>query len=328
MKSNRLIGPVIVTLLAVGAPLILWLVDMSLRSRQPEFVPLHWNFSGEVDRTTTPGAMASLTLILAAVFAVVAVVGAWLSLRHFAGRFAAAMLVFGAYTAAGTTIATFSASKDVADPLTVAAPLGSIFGIIGIAAVVALAVWILLPQPRGMSTDTLEPLETPLTIDENETVWWADTVFSRPLRLSAVALAVVAVAALLWAPAEVAVMVCLISLSGAVIMVLFSEAAIIIDSSGLQVRFGPLGWPRSHVPLADMMRAASGNITPGQWGGWGYRVSPRGTAVVLRKGPGIFIARRDKSLFAVSTDQADAGVEVINALLNRRGGKKKGRKKG
>ncbi|WP_405882403.1 DUF1648 domain-containing protein [Streptomyces sp. NBC_01136] len=88
-----------------------------------------------------------------------------------------------------------------------------------------------------------------------------------------------------------------------------------VSEQGLEVAFGPLGWPVRHWPTADIESARAENRTPAQVGGWGYRLSGLGTTVMLRSGECLVIRTRDKGKeFAVSVDDAERGAALLNAL--------------
>ncbi|WP_314225672.1 DUF1648 domain-containing protein [Streptomyces zaehneri] len=92
-----------------------------------------------------------------------------------------------------------------------------------------------------------------------------------------------------------------------------------VSERGLDVTFGPLGWPGRHWALEDIESARTENRTPAQVGGWGYRLSGLGTTVMLRSGECLVIRTgRDKD-FAVSVDDADQAAALLNALSARHG---------
>ena len=59
-------------------------------------------------------------------------------------------------------------------------------------------------------------------------------------------------------------------------------------ANGVQVRFGPLGWPRFHYPSERISRAVVVDIAPWSMLGWGIYWSPgRGLLLTLRSGPAL-----------------------------------------
>jgi hypothetical protein len=92
-----------------------------------------------------------------------------------------------------------------------------------------------------------------------------------------------------------------------------------LDEERFTVSFGPFGWPRRSVALADVTDASAIVVEPLEWGGWGYRWIPwaNASAAVLRRGPGIALALRDGRRFAVTVDDAVAGARATSAALGR-----------
>ncbi len=91
----------------------------------------------------------------------------------------------------------------------------------------------------------------------------------------------------------------------------------VVDETGLDVRFGPMAWPRKHVPLARIAAVHAADISPLQWGGWGYRIGPGRSAVVLRGGPGIVVELVDGRAFAVTIGDPEPGVALLDAYRRR-----------
>lgn len=91
------------------------------------------------------------------------------------------------------------------------------------------------------------------------------------------------------------------------------------------VRVGPAGvtvllggfLPVRRIRLERIEQAGAEHIDPTQWGGWGYRISPRGVAVVVRGGDGLVLALTNGGAFAVTVDNAREGAGLVNGLLAR-----------
>ncbi|MDI5966720.1 hypothetical protein POF50_022530 [Streptomyces sp. SL13] len=97
----------------------------------------------------------------------------------------------------------------------------------------------------------------------------------------------------------------------------FTHVRVRVDHDCLEVRCGHIGLPRRRIPL-DQVDAARivPWISPRTWGGWGYRWRPEmGTAVVVRRGPGLALDLGDGRRFTVTVDDAEGAVRVITARL-------------
>ncbi|HET7901460.1 MAG TPA: hypothetical protein VFL59_09750 [Candidatus Nanopelagicales bacterium] len=91
-----------------------------------------------------------------------------------------------------------------------------------------------------------------------------------------------------------------------------------VDATSFTVRFGPFGWPRRVIRLADVRDAAAIMVEPREWGGWGYRWIPwaRASAAVIRRGPGIVLTLVDGRRFAVTVNDAAAGAQAASAAID------------
>lgn len=90
-----------------------------------------------------------------------------------------------------------------------------------------------------------------------------------------------------------------------------------VSERGLDVAFGPFGWPTRHWAAEDIESARVENRTPAQVGGWGYRLGGPGTTVMLRGGECLVIHPSRGREFAVSVDDAERGAALLNSLSAR-----------
>jgi hypothetical protein len=58
---------------------------------------------------------------------------------------------------------------------------------------------------------------------------------------------------------------------------------VVVDRADLAVRLGPLGWPSKRIALERIAAVEATVVEPLAWGGWGYRILPGSSAVVLRR---------------------------------------------
>ena len=101
-----------------------------------------------------------------------------------------------------------------------------------------------------------------------------------------------------------------------------SSIRVSADHRGLIVRWGPLGWPTTTVPLHDIARATAIDVSPIEWGGWGYRGSLRlfgRAAIVLRAGPGLRLDLRSGKVMTVTVDDPETAAGLLNQLIVRSG---------
>lgn len=97
---------------------------------------------------------------------------------------------------------------------------------------------------------------------------------------------------------------------------LFSKVSVVVDHRGLRVKLGGLVTAKT-VGLGQVLSARPIDLEPSQWAGWGYRVVPGGSAIVLRRGDAIEVVMRNNRRFAVTVDDAATGSALLNGLAGR-----------
>ncbi len=105
----------------------------------------------------------------------------------------------------------------------------------------------------------------------------------------------------------------------ALLVGLFTAVTVTVDGWGVAVGLGWLGWPRRRLRLDELDRAEVVDVKPIAYGGWGYRIRPGSTAVIVRSGPGIRFVRHGQRDFVVTVDDPARGAGVLNDLLRREG---------
>lgn len=139
------------------------------------------------------------------------------------------------------------------------------------------------------------------------------------LVLAAVGIGAVIASAGSGAPAWVGGSVAAVGILVGVLGWVLSSLEVRLSEEAFTVAFGPFGWPRRVVALADVTDSSAIVVDPLEWGGWGYRWIPwaNASAAVIRRGPGIALALRDGRRFAVTVDDAVGGARATSALLGR-----------
>lgn len=102
--------------------------------------------------------------------------------------------------------------------------------------------------------------------------------------------------------------------------VAFTHVHVRVDREAVDVRCGHIGLPRRRIPLDEVSGCRLAPlVSPRAWGGWGYRWRPeKGTAVVVRRGPGVVIDLGGDRHFTVTVDDAEGAVTAIRACLRLR----------
>ncbi|MGW5387425.1 hypothetical protein [Nocardia sp. NPDC003963] len=203
------------------------------------------------------------------------------------------------------------ANLDVADPAQVTLS-GWAFAIAALAGLVfGAAGWLAAPA-SPVATDVPAPAE-PIAIGRTERVSWTRRAASPWMLLAGVVAVLMGVVLGVVAQPLAGV---LLVLSG-VLLAHLALIRVVVDRRGLTVGTGPLGWPRWRLRPEDITEVSAEGISPLRYGGYGIRVIPGATAVVLRAGPGIVVTRRSGRRFVVSVDDAETGAGVLAGVVAR-----------
>lgn len=110
----------------------------------------------------------------------------------------------------------------------------------------------------------------------------------------------------------------LLVLAGIAVAVL-ARVECTVDRRGLRLTSTWTRIPLVRVPLDRIESCGWEQVSPGQWGGWGYRISGRGVAYVVRSGPGLVVRLRGGGARVVTVADAERGAAALGALLAARG---------
>ncbi|MFI9245528.1 DUF1648 domain-containing protein [Streptomyces sp. NPDC053086] len=201
----------------------------------------------------------------------------------------------------------------------------SVLGVVlpmALAAVAGAITWRLTTLPTAAPAATARALDLP----EGERLVWFSRTANPALRLLAAVAGLLAAAALVTLAAGLVNPaglwpVCVVCTVTALTVTAFSSVQAKVSEAGLEVSFGPLGWPARRWAPAAIESARAERRLPSQVGGWGYRFSGLGTTVMLRAGDCLVIRPRGRRTdFAVSVDDAERGAALLNALRTHRPG--------
>ncbi|MFJ8435872.1 DUF1648 domain-containing protein [Kitasatospora sp. NPDC094019] len=317
--AARTVGLLVSGALALGVFALLLGLPWVAHGRLPEPVATHW--SG-----TRPDGSMSLTA--AAVFPAavwVTSLGAAAVARWRGGlqakSWSAAGLGFGGALLTGAQASIVSANLD-RPSWQEARPLGAEVLLVLVAAVAAGALAWWLTRPQGPGPLATAPADGPrLDLPDGQRAVWLSRAVNPWLGLLAAVSGLGAAGAALagfaglggaaWATAGPLAVVALAGLG-------CSSVQARVTERGLDVAFGPLGRPSRHWDPEQIVSARAETRTPGQVGGWGYRLSGRGTTVMLRGGECLVIRPRQGPEFAVSVDDAERGAALLNTLTSPR----------
>lgn len=118
------------------------------------------------------------------------------------------------------------------------------------------------------------------------------------------------------AGSTVVAVLCTVAVGVAVLSL--ARVEVTVDRRGLRLTSTITRLPLMRVPLDRIRSAGYEDVSPGQWGGWGYRITGRGIAYVARSGPGLLVELDGGGARLVTVPDAERGAAALGALLSTR----------
>ncbi|MFB6825889.1 DUF1648 domain-containing protein [Streptomyces virginiae] len=304
----------------VGVAVVLAALPFAASGRLPDRLATHWG--GSAPNGSMPLWAAALLPALA--WAALALCVAFIGRRGGfpAGSWVGASLLSGGVLLAGAQASIVRANLDVTDWKD-AAPVGTGIAITAAVAVAAGALGLLAGRRTGPPNTPSRPAEggDVMEIPAGERRVWLSRLSNPWLHLIGALTGLVAAAGTAAAACGlIGVQWALVTPFAIASLAMFASASVQarVTEAGLEVAFGPLGWPARRWAAGDIVSARVEDRRPAQVGGWGYRLSGLGTTVMLRSGECLVIHPRTGSEFAVSVDDAERGATLLNAFAARR----------
>lgn len=305
----------------VGVLALLPTLPLAASGRLPDRLATHWDAgSGRPDGSMPLWAAALFPALIWSVLAVVVV----LTLRR-AGAgggvpgWAAAGLGFGGVTLLGGQASVVRANLDRTNWHEAGSVTSGVVGTLVVAAAVGTAG--LLVARRAPAEPRPAADGPTLDIPAGQRVVWLARTSNSWLQAIAALTGLLAIAVVVSALAGLTDLPFLLAAApftlASVLVLGCSSVRARVGEQGLDVAFGPLGWPTRHWAAEDVESARVESRTPAQVGGWGYRLSGQGTTVMLRGGECLVIHPSKGREFAVSVDDAERGAALLNSLRAR-----------
>ncbi|MFC8082263.1 DUF1648 domain-containing protein [Streptomyces sp. NPDC057340] len=304
-----------VTAVLAGMPLL-------ARDRLPDRLATHWGLNGDAPDGSMPLWAASLVPALIWLVTAAAVTVPLMRAGPVARPWTAVTLLPMGIVLTGAQASVIRANLDRADWHEARQPTAWVVAILVAAVLAGVAGWLLVTRRRGTPLDDTTPDEAApaLDIPQGRRLVWFSRTANPWLQLLAAAIGLVAAGALVALVGGLADPGGLWALfagcaAGSLACGVFSSVQARVSERGLEVSFGPLGWPGRRWAPGDIDTARMEVRRPSQVGGWGYRLSGLGTTVMLRAGECLVIRPRGRRTdFAISIDDAERGAALLNAL--------------
>jgi len=317
MSTNRFIATVsgiCAAVIAVAGGVAMWLLpDL------PDPVATHFGPDLAADGFGSPAGFIAWTAGTAAVLTAAYAV---LASRGSAGgvtRGAAGFLTGTVVLLSSLLVTTLAPQAGLADAAGFRLPVWGI-AVPFIAAIAGgiLMASVLKPPPAA---DDSVPAAEPVAVSGSTRAVWFGRAHSPWPVLLAVGVAVVAVAAsavvtIRDGSTASAIVLGVILLLMAVLWAVMLSVRVRVDAKGIHWRFLP-GIPRGSLGYDSIRAVEAVQIRPLDWGGWGYRISGKGTAILLRGGEGLRIERAKGADLYVTVDDAARGAALAQGFLYR-----------
>jgi len=289
----------------------------SWRAELPDPIASHWGADGTANGFSSLTAVVRTMLIGGSLLVLgFGAITLWLGQSAWTRRVGAAATIWSALFVSTLTVGSLSIQRGLAD----ARDAGGIDGVLLLAIVISLVPAIIVAaavagDPHQPTAERVDRHAPRVELAAGERAHWSGVAQSTAavlLGLAAVAL-VSAVVALthLW------VLLIVVLLLTALVAGM-SSVVVRIDEDGVTIR-SPLGWPRTRIPLDEVVRADVTTVRPlRDFGGWGWRVGRAGRiGVALRAGEALLVERTGDRSVVVTVDNAAAAAGLVNALADR-----------
>lgn len=283
---------------------------LAFRDRLPDPIASHWSFSGAPNDSMSAAGFLAFLLVGWLAVGVGALWncarGWWLRrTRAATGAILAAAGVF----VVGLGALTAWVNLDAVEWRQAGALNWQVIPMLAAAGIAGRVGWFACNRGPGEAADTAPGSE--LALKAGERAVWLSSVSSQVLRVGGGVVLLVAVVTFIFQPWQVA----LAPLLAGALCLAVSSARVQIDERGVRVAFGPQRWPARRIRLAQIEGARVETRRALEVGGWGYRVLPSGTAIMMRSGECLVLRLTSGRDFYISVDHAERGAELVNALI-------------
>ncbi|MBH0109978.1 hypothetical protein I6E81_07345 [Salinibacterium sp. NG22] len=311
--ARRVVAVVImfVPLAAILGSFALW------RDRLPPELASHWSGTGPADDVMAVAQFLTLAVALTGSAAVASVVlGVWPGLLASTRRYGFLIAGLPAGIGAQTWLVSAYLTMQAGDPYEVVQGPWLILGFVSY--VYGLIPFLILPKSRLTSSDVAERI----TLGPDEGGAWSRVVTARLFLWVAVALTASGIV-FFWIAAaandiaDSAVVLVAIAVT-VVVLLSLSRYRVTADWRGLRVVSALLRVPLKRIRLDEIDTVDAAEITPKEWGGWGYRVLPGKSALILRTGPGLVVTTVGGNQFAITVDDPGVPAALLATLRDQR----------
>jgi hypothetical protein len=311
-------GRIVLAGLAMAVPAIaIAITRLVWDDALPVDVASHWSGTGAPDDSQPAAGVFVVTLIIASVVVIASIILLALPRPDMRTK---RMIVLILGIAAGSAAAVWVI------PTWLTLQAGSVDGaVLGwwIVPLAACSLWGVIPAailPARPLLAGAMARPAPMDLGETEVGAWSRSVTA--LLFLWITLALVAIGAVAYTPilldgeSGVATFGLSILALATLLCASFIRLRVSVDWRGLRV-VSLFGIPMKRIPLDQVDVVEATDIRPMDWGGWGYRIMPGRSAVVLRSGPGLVVTSTSGKQFAITVDDPERPAALLQALVAR-----------
>ena len=292
---------IVVTVVATVRPLQ-WLLLV------PDPMATHFDADGNPDGFSAP--ITSIALIAGINLVVIIAVAVALRLKFLTGpqgRFLSGSAAFTVVLISVLQIELFKSQTSLTVATDALLPMSIMGMAFGFATIAGLSIG-LVPTPAPSATHDTAPEQSPKPSTPDDLTWRSVEMMHPGVQLVVLLAIAIVIGFVSLAPGWISLVI-----AGLTVLLVIATWGwrLRIDETGFSYA-GFLGFPRGNIPHAAIASAEVTEIRPGQWGGWGWRVSATGTGLITRAGAGVRITRTNGKVLEASTQDAATAVTLIN----------------
>ncbi|ANZ15726.1 Protein of unknown function (DUF1648) [Streptomyces noursei ATCC 11455] len=281
--------------------------------RLPERLATHFAVDGRPDGYSSPQDFLVDCLVGLLVLGVGLGLSVQRALPARAGRWTVATAYFTAVCLGGASVTILLGNARGGDPVELRLPAWQVAVMLGAGLVAGALGWLLAgaepeaPRPQGGAVRRLD-------LPAGTRAGWSRTVSSPPMALLAAAMMCAGVLLGVFAGwVGGAVM-----LLGGLTVAVHCSVRVTVDRRGLSLTPTLLPVPLHRIPLAKVAEATSRRIGAlAEYGGWGYRIQPGRSGLLLRSGEGMVLRLTSGREFVVTVDDSATAAALLNTYLDR-----------
>ncbi|MGV8876518.1 MAG: hypothetical protein ACOH1K_03285 [Rhodoglobus sp.] len=323
--ARRMIAGLTLTL-----PLLVVIVSWLLwREELPGELASHWSSLAQADDVMPVGSLLALSLVITGAAAIAGIVIAvWPRMSRALRR--GSLLTAGVFAGLGASTWLLSAGLTLAAGDPFESVLGGWVVLLVASAGYGIIAYLIAPNPADDYLDLAHPdagetspngINTPhpMVLRPSEVGAWSRTITGTIFAWATLGLCVLG-AVIYTGPilagrgGEQSFSMIVMGLA-TIVVASFIQLRITADWRGLRVVSSVLNIPLRRIRLNRIAAIEAVDVLrPTEWGGWGYRIMPGRSALIMKKGPGLVVTTTRGTLFAITLPDPETPAALLTSL--------------